>query len=294
VRVALSLLARRLARLSPGAKPKTMTNLTMKKNTITALSAAAALVLSATAYAGPKAAPAPKEVVAPAAETLKVNGTLSFTVDTHFISYGADVWGAGTSWNDPLFHPQLELTFGLTDSLKLIIGTWWDVNDNALTTIGSHIQEVDVWGGLSYTAGAWNFTAIYQEWMYAGESERIVDLKVAYDTFLKPSLTIHGRVDGNGLQKEGIVGVLGLAYDFKAGPVSFSVPLNVAAMTDGFQGGDAGFGYVSAGLTASVPIGIPGTTLNLGATYYHTNDSVIPGNPDSDFVTGSAGISISF
>jgi len=46
-------------------------------------------------------------------------------------------------------------------------------------------------------------------------------------------------------------------------------------------------------LGASIPI-CAHTTLNLGATFYHTEDDVIPGNPDEDFFTGSAGVTIAF
>jgi hypothetical protein len=170
------------------------------------------------------------------------------------------------------------------------------VNDNAVSSIGKDVQEVDVWAGLAYTAGKTTITLLYQEWMYAGASERIVDLKVGYDTFLKPTLTLHGRVEGNGGQKEGVVGVISGSYDFSGGPVNFSIPGAVAFATDGFQGGGAGFAYASVGFSGSLPLKgyFDGTTLTAGVTYYHTNDSVIPGNPDSDFVTGNVGVSFSF
>jgi hypothetical protein len=63
--------------------------------------------------------------------------------------------------------------------------------------------------------------------------------------------------------------------------------------TDGFHGGQGGFAYVSAGLGATVPI-VDHLAFTLGVTYYHTNNDVIPGNPDSDFVTGSAGLTVTF
>jgi hypothetical protein len=259
------------------------------KNTTIAL-AAAAVLASAQAFAGP--APAP----APAPEKSRVSGTLSLTVDTHFISYGADVWGAGSSFSDPLFHPQLEISVQMTEQFKLIFGTWWDVNDNAVSSIGGSVQEVDLWAGFAYTSGPLTYTLLYQEWMYANDSERIVDFKVAYDTFLKPTLTIHGRVDGIDAQEEGVVAVLSGAYDFAAGPVNFSIPGAVAFATDNFHGGDAGLAYASLGLQGSIALkgALEGTTVSAGVTYYHTEDSVIPGNPDSDFVTGNVGVSFSF
>jgi hypothetical protein len=268
----------------------------LKKTTITAFCVGAGLLLShAAVQAGTTTAA--KEVTPPeTAEEKVVSGTLSLMVNTHFISYGSDVWAAGTDWDDVLFNPSIELTIDLGSGFNFIIGTWWDVNDNADSDIGGAIQEVDVWAGLSYTTGPLSFTLLYQEWMYAEQSERIVDFKIGYDTFLSPYILVHGRVD-NGLDADnGVVGVLGGSYDFEAGIVSFSIPASVAFATDGFHGGDGGFAYVSAGLTATVPLEfLPGDwSLTGGVTYYHTNSDVIPNNPDDDFVTGSIGLTLAF
>lgn len=269
----------------------------MKRTKLTAfaLSATAALATllpSGSAMAG-KAAAEPK-VEEP--EASNVTGTFSVVVDTHFISYGADVWAAGSDWKEALIHPQLVLNFALSDSWTLTAGTWWDINDNAESSIGGDVQEIDVWLGASYKTGITTYSLTYQEWMYASDSERIVDGTIAFDTFLKPYVTIHGRVQGNGAQEEGIVGVIGGSYGFELGPVSFSIPGAVAFATDEFHGGDAGFAYVSAGLSASVPLSFISDKLSLtaAATYYHTDSGVIPGNPEDDFVTGSLGLALSF
>ncbi len=227
-----------------------------------------------------------------------VSGSLNLDVNTHFISYGLDVWAAGAAWDDALFNPSFELNIALGGGFTFIIGTWWDVNDNAVSSIGGRgIQEVDVYGGLGYTVGLVSFTALYQEWMYGGGSERIVDFIVAVDTFLNPSLTIHGRVDGDDLGlEEGIVGVVGIEEGFDAGPVSISFPAAVAFATDNYHGGDGGFAYASLGVNASVPLTfLPGDwSLHAGVTGYYTNDEVIPSNPDETFITGNAGLTLAF
>lgn len=265
----------------------------IKKACYGALALGLAAVLTPAAQAGTTA----KTVVPPVEEKEEkvVSGTLALMVDTHFVSYGADVWASGTDWDSALFHPSIELSLDLGSGFKFILGTWWDVNDKADSNIADAIQEVDVWAGLGYTVDKWSFTLLYQEWMYASQSERIVDFKVAYDTLFSPYILVHGRVDYE-LGDTGVVGVLGGSYGFEAGPVSFSIPASVAFMTDGFQGGDAGFGYASVGLTASIPVEfLPGDwTLSAGATYYHTDDSVIPNNPSDDFVTGTAGLTLTF
>lgn len=251
---------------------------------------ATAALLAPAAFAGSTKTVEP---VAPPEEDPFVTGTLSFVVDTHFISYGLDVWGAGNEWNDPLFHPSLELSFNLGGGLSAIIGTWWDVNDNAVSSIGGKVQEVDVWAGLSYTAGDFTYTLLYQEWMYASDSERIVDLKIAYDHFLAPYLLIHARVDNGFGLEDGVVGVIGVGPSIEAGPVTIGFPVSVAFATDEFHGGDAGFAYASVGVTASIPL-FEHVSLSLGVTGYYTDDDVIPSNPDDAFITGTAGIVISF
>jgi len=252
---------------------------------------AAAAMLSPVAFAGSGKMMEP--VAPPVEEDPFVTGTLAFMVDTHFISYGLDVWGGGQDWDDALFHPSLELVFNLGGGFSAILGTWWDVNDKAESSIGGNVQEVDVWAGLSYATGDFTFTLLYQEWMYASDAERIVDFKVAYDHFLAPYLLVHGRVD-NGLGLDnGVVGVLGMGPSIEAGPVTISFPVSVAFATEDFHGGDAGFAYVSAGVSASIPI-VEHVSLSLGVTGYYTDDEVIPTNPEDTFLTGTAGIVITF
>jgi len=242
--------------------------------------------------------PQPAGTISEPAESPFVTGTLALTVDTHFISYGADVWGAGDNWDDPLFHPMLELNFDLGKGFTGILGTWWDVNSNAPSSIGDVIQEVDVWIGVAYGYKDFNFTVLYQDWMYAGDIERIVDLKAGYAHWLNPSLTLHFRVDeGASGGDNGLATVLGVAPGTSWKDVSFSFPVNVAFDTDNFHGGDAGFSFASVGAAASVPMKfIPkgDWTFNVGVTYYFTNDDVIPNNPEDSFLTGTAGIVLGF
>jgi len=85
---------------------------------------------------------------AQADEGLEVSGSLSLAGNTHFISYGADVWGAGSDLDDILFNPSIEITTEIAPGVTGILGTWWDVNDNAESNIGEdYVQEVDVWFG---------------------------------------------------------------------------------------------------------------------------------------------------
>jgi hypothetical protein len=229
-----------------------------------------------------------------------VTGTLALTVDTHFVSYGADVWAAGKDWDKPLFHPSIELGFDLGGGFKGILGTWWDVNNNATSSIGNSVQEVDVWAGLGYSTENWSFTVLYQEWMYANQSERIVDVKAGYSHFLNPSLTLHFRTDSeNAGQDDGLVAVLGVAPSktFEdLGNLTVSVPVNVAFNTDGYHNGDSGLTFISVGANASIPLTFMrgNWSFNAGITFFHTDEEVIPGNVEESFLTGTAGLTLSF
>ncbi len=241
-------------------------------------------------------APAPAEDV--------VSGTLSLDFNSHFVSYGWDVWGDGASMSDPTFNPSLELAFALPADLTFTLGTWWDVNGKVDSDIGGRIQEVDVWTGLSYTYDKFTIGATYQKWMYVSDTEDILDIKLAYDCLLSPSLTIHNRLDeGASGGNTGTILVLGLSHGIEAGPVSISFPLNIAYfLEDDFHPGstDDGFGYASIGATASLPLtpyigsSFGEWDLHGGLTYYITDGDVV-GNPDEDsFLTANIGLGLSF
>ena len=57
-----------------------------------------------------------------------------------------------------------------------------------------------------------------------------------------------------------------------------------------------GYAFASVGANASLPIPfMPGSwSLNAGLTGYHTNDDVIPNNPEDAFLTGKLGLTLAF
>lgn len=261
----------------------------------------ASLLASATALAGD---PVPTTAtITPAPAESKFSGTFNLDYNTHFVSYGADVWGDGNDLDAGTFNPSIELTWQLPGNFSAIIGTWWDVNGNAYSSIGGNIQEIDVWGGLSYTYGDFSITALYQGWIYGSETEEVLDIKLAYDTFLSPSLTIHNRLDpGASGGNNGTVLVFGLSHSIELGPVEVSFPLNIAYfLEDDFHATstDSGFGFGSIGVTATLPLSFISEdygswNLHAGLTYYITSDDVV-GNPvDDDFLTANIGIGCSF
>lgn len=253
-----------------------------------------AAIIPAAVNAGTKTDKTPV-MVTPKEEPF-VTGNLTVNYDTHFISYGQDIWGGGSSWNDALVHPSLELDFNLGKGLQFYVNTWMDVNDLGVTSIGKYIQEVDINVGFYYTMDKWKFQLGYGAWNYAGQTESIIDGKVSYsDGLFNPFLMLHGRVGiGSNIGLDnGLVTQVGIAPSKTWGKVTASLPITVSFDTDNFHGGNAGFAYVSAGPQFSIALS-KHISANLGATYYHTNDNVISTNPASDFVLGTAGFTVAF
>lgn len=238
-----------------------------------------------------------------------LSGNLSLDVNSHFISYGADVWGDGDSMSEPTFNPSLSLTWELPAGFSATIGTWWDVNSKAggdSALLGGRVQEVDVWYNIAYTIGDFTTGITYNQWFYGSDTEDSIDLSFAYDTFLSPSLVLHHRFDpGASGGANGTVAVFGLSHSIEAGPVTISFPFNIAYFFgDDFHKGatgsaDNGLGYGSIAVTASVPLSFIDEaygewSAHAGLTYYVTDQDVIPGNAEGDFLTANVGISIGF
>ena len=245
--------------------------------------------------------------------------SLSLGVDStsHFISYGADVWGGGYEVS-PYSSRSTTFAYGtaslaLTDNLSAFANLWSDLNNNVDSSIGGPIQEIDFNTGLTLALGDFSITGAHGFWNYAGEVEKVIDLTLAYSGTnympmgfaLNPAITAHWRYDGNNGQKAGVALVPSLApsftfFDKGDYPLTVTVPLAVGIFTSsGFQGGDSGYGYFSAGLTGSIPLAfIPKKygewSFSAGVTYYNTPSAAIPGNPEQNFFVSALSIGASF
>ncbi|MBK1790771.1 hypothetical protein [Persicirhabdus sediminis] len=238
-----------------------------------------------------------------------VSGSLSLAYNSHFISYGKDVWAAGTDFygSQSTFNPALNLDIALAEGWTMSLGTWWDVNNNAPDSIGGDLQEVDVWLGLAYNYQAHTISATYQSWLYGSGNEQVLDLTYGYEHFLNPYITMHTRLtEGASGGETGYFFVLGISpeKEFESFTLSFPVAVGFTP-TEGYHakediaGGvvesDSGFGYASAGVVASVPLNINAGdwSLDAGLVAYYTDQDVTT-NEDDLFLTGSFGLSLSF
>ncbi len=245
----------------------------------------------------------------------KLFGSFGIDYASHFVSYGGDVWGGGDDFygSQATNFAHVDLGAELPNGFAVTFGVWSDINNNADDTLGGNIQEIDIYGGVSYTYNALTLGVTYQQWYYASEVERILDLSAGYDDSglwgdsdfaLNPSFVTHIRVKGQPGQDEGavFVGAVEPAFPLTDGenwPVTLSIPTSIGFLTDDFQGGDGGFGYASVGGTATIglsaiPVGYGDWSVALNTTYYHTDKSAIPGNPENNFLTGTVSLAMAF
>jgi hypothetical protein len=236
---------------------------------------------------------------------------------SHFISYGADVWGGGDEVSpfggDATMFVYGTMTLAFTDQLSGFVNVWSDVNNNAESSIGGDVQEIDLNVGGTFAIEKFGITLAHGCWMYAGDVEHVIDLTVAYGDAdmitkgfaLNPSVNVHWRYEGNGGvdQEEGVALVFGLkpSYTFMGDskfPLTFSVPMSAAFfLTDDFQGpgADTGFAYASAGVGVSVPLSfIPpkfgAWNVSGSIIYYCTESDMLPNNPEANFWVSSLSI----
>ena len=246
---------------------------------------------------------------ASAAENVSADVGLSY--NTHFISYGVDVWGGGSHFYGDRATTFLwgDLAIKATDALTFTLTLWSDINDNTTSAIGGHIQEVDFDPGFTYAFGKVTFGATYNAWSYAGDVEESVDLSLGYDDTdlfwpgiaLGPKVTWHDRVSGNGSQQVGSAVVLSVGPTFPLGEgFSIAVPAGVAFFTtDDFQGGTkSGYGYSYIGGSLGYGLPVPAMygkwSVNFDLIEYFTDKKAIPGNPAASFLTGSVGLKVAY
>ncbi|MGJ8657709.1 MAG: hypothetical protein ACSHX6_14775 [Akkermansiaceae bacterium] len=259
----------------------------MNKQLLTALGTVA--ITTSSLFAGDFATPIAPETPVES----KLSGSLSLDLNSHFISYGFDVWGGGDSLTSkPTFNPSVGLDYALTESLTLSTGFWLDVNGHH--GVNTKVQETDIWIGAAYTQGIATYSATYQTWQYASDSEIILDLGVSFDTFLSPSLTVHHRLnEGASGGFDGTFLVLGAEHSFDlSDKFSITIPLSVGFAIDDFHTTEDGYGFASIGLQGSYAL-CDSTSLNAGVTFYDTDSGVI-GNPEDQFITANVGLSFSF
>jgi len=247
---------------------------------------------------------------ASAAENVSADVGVSY--NSHFISYGLDVWGGGNDFFGDKSTTWLwgDLAIKATDALTFTLTVWSDNNNNVPSAIGGHIQEVDFDPGFTYAFGKVTAGATYNAWSYAGDVEQSVDLSLGFDDTgllmpgfaLGPKIVWHERFSGNGAQKLGSAFVLSVGPSFALGDgFSLAIPAGIAFFTTkDFQGGTKsgyGFSYVGGSLGYGldfIPSSYGKWSVNFDLIAYFTEKNAIPSNPKQDFLTGSVGLKVAY
>ncbi|HUD53417.1 hypothetical protein [Parvibaculum sp.] len=240
----------------------------------------------------------------------KVSGDVGISYNSHFVSYGSDVWGGGNDFfgDQSTTFVYGDLVIKPTAASSIFLNVWTDNNDNTKSQIGGHLQEIDLNVGGTYTIGIVTLGAAYGSWNYAGGAEESVEGSIALDDSgfmpftLSPKLTYHQRTGTNEgtTQGYGAVIIAGVSHSFALGSdgISLTFPINVAFFTDNF-GADSGYAYTSAGASLGVPLSFISPdfgawSINAGLTGYFTEHDALPGNPAENFLTGSIGLQVAF
>jgi hypothetical protein len=238
----------------------------------------------------------------------KVSGDVGVSYNSHFVSYGSDVWGGGDDFYGDRSTTFVygDLVFTPTDALSLFVNVWTDNNHNVPSAIGGSLQEIDLNIGGSYTIGAVTLGAAYGSWNYANDTEESLEASIALDDSgfmpftLSPKLTYHQRISANGTQGYGAVILAGISHSFPLGDdgISLTIPLTVAFFTDEF-GADDGYAYTSTGASLGVPLSFISPdygawSMSFDLIGYFTSEDALPGNPEENFLTGSVGLKVAF
>lgn len=232
---------------------------------------------------------------------------VSLDYNSHFMSYGANVWGdetedIGDEW---LFEPSVSIDYAINDTSGLYVGAWFDINgvDGAGPgevgpDLGGDTKEMDLWVGYWVELGKFTLDFTFQQWYYADETEGIFDVALSYDMMFSPYIKMHNRIEGVGDQETGQMYEVGATlYEGESGGISYSFPIGVGFSLDDYHvAGEDGYAYSFIGANASYVI-YSGDSLDVdlhgGLTYFDTEEDTT-GNAEDSYLTANIGIGFSF
>ena len=245
-----------------------------------------------------------------AAQNKTTWATLSLVHDSHLVSYGRDVWGAGRKLGGEranLFHPSLQLGTKWK-TLSLYGGTWMDINRNSQNGLRGNIQEFDLWLGYGLDLGRLDLGMTLQRWTYASVKEVVLDSWLTFNDrgllfdslALNPGLTLHTQLAADLFDHKASVLVTRINPGHRLGqrkirPLWLSLPVEIGFQQDGFRGNRGGHSFTSVGLQLYAPlVSLPKRwglwSANLGMTWYDTDQQRIPTNPEARFSTLRLGL----
>ena len=226
-----------------------------------------------------------------------LSGSLALDYNSHFMSYGANVWNTDSIGDQTIVNPSVSLTYSINEGSGVYVGAWADVNDTKSTPTyyGKYVQELDVWVGYYFTAGDFKFDFTLQQWYYGQETEGIFDVTVSYATMFSPYIKAHNRFDTvGGAQQKGTMFEVGASlYSTTVGAVSLSFPVAVGFSLDDYHvAGEDGYAYSMVAAKFSVPLA---EAIDFhGAVSYYNTDEDTTGNAHDGYFTLNLGVGYAF
>lgn len=233
---------------------------------------------------------------------------LSLDANSHFISYGANVWGdetedIGDEW---LFQPSMSIDYAISETSGVYVGAWFDINGvegagpgDVGPDLGGDTKEMDLWVGYYFGLGDFTFDFTLQQWYYGGETEGIFDVTVSYDMMFSPYIKAHNRFEvvGDGQQKGTMFEVGATLYEGEYEGLGYGLSAGVGFSFDDYHvAGEDGYAYSFIGASASYVIYSSDSVevdLHGGLTYFDTEEDTT-GNAESGYLTANFGIGFSF
>ncbi len=231
--------------------------------------------------------------------------SVSLDYNSHFMSYGVNVWGDDTKdiGDEFLFEPSASVSYDISETQGLYAGIWFDINSLADNPdvgpdLGDSVQEMDLWIGYWVSLSDFTFDFTLQSWQYGGEVEGIFDVTVSYDTMFSPYIKAHNRFDDVGGQEHGTMFEVGATlYEGEYEGLSYSFPIGLGFSLDDYHvAGEQGYAYSFIGANASYVIYSSDSVdvdVHGGLTYYDTEEKTT-GNAESGYLTANFGIGFSF
>lgn len=293
----------------------------MTKHSIARFFALATGILAIPAWSmGGTEVAASKEVKAVVEKTKEswITGDIGVDIYSQYIFHGLTLENQGAilqpfaDWYFKVYEGE-----GFLNKATVNLGIWNSFHSNHPVSSSTRSwYEFDFYGGMSFTfAKHFTFTPTYLAYTSPGdyfETSHNLGLRLAIDDkdwlgpfSLQPYVYVEFELDGksgNGAN-QGVYYEAGIAPGYTVGNLTVSVPVKAGFGSSDYYAGDAGFGFVSAGVSASynltfVPEKFGAWSVRAAATYFHFGEpnqdaNAIKGAGDDDVIF-NGGMTVAF
>ncbi len=277
---------------------------------------AAILAIPAISFAGPSGKET-KAVIEKCKESC-ITGDIGLDVYSQYVFHGLTLENQGA-----ILQPYADLYFklyegdGALNTVSLNLNIWNSFHSNhPVTSTTRSWYEFDFLAGMSFTFLK-NLTFSPTYVLYASPGDYFTNshnlrLQLSFNDkdllgafSLQPyffaEIELEGK-GGNGVD-QGVYYEIGIAPSVEVGPVAVAFPIKAGFGSSDYYAGDAGYGFFSAGVSASYalkcfPECLGSWTVTAGATYFNYGDAnesanAIKGDGSNDFVF-NGGLKVAF